>query len=67
MKSSSTTALHSRLVVNDHPRCGWFDFVLKGRKQKHAVFELPFSGTIASGDGFLKTIHFFIFPSCPLL
>jgi hypothetical protein len=38
--------------VNSHPQRGWLDFALKGQKQKHAVFELPSSETIAMGDGF---------------
>jgi hypothetical protein len=65
--SSITTAIHRRLAVNDHPQRGWFAFALKGRKQKYAVFVVPFSGTIASGDGVLKTMDFFVFTSRPLL
>jgi hypothetical protein len=41
--------------VNSRPHSGWLDFALKGRKQKHTVFALPSSETIAIGDGFLKT------------
>jgi hypothetical protein len=37
--------------VNNHPHSGWLDFALKGHNQKHAVFQLPSSGTIAYGDG----------------
>jgi hypothetical protein len=37
---------------NGHPHSRWLDFALKGCNQKHAVCELPSSGTIAMGYGF---------------
>jgi hypothetical protein len=37
--------------ISNHPHSGWLDFALKERNQKHAVFTLSSSGTIAYGDG----------------